>query len=335
VTSKKTIPIKGQASPEGPQSGSKLKRGRGAQIRLPQKARERKKRARRSLAEHYLGFGPKTSNTDHDQGLSLKTSKPDHELDLSLKGLNPDHDLGLSLKPTNLDHDLGLSLKGLNLNSDLGLSAKPRGLDLIPVLSDLGPRPGHERSYRAVGSLAGRESALPMGQDLSPKREQKDVPGPEASLKSDLEPANDEKGESLRTKAVLSTLALTLALLVALGFFAPLAKADCPGTSQSSREIIAQKTQRLEESNAFPEVGAKRSAMNSCLAALNDLTVTVSPILIPISDLNQITEGLCQEGREFILNSLPSEVSSIVQSSGRKVFTRNRDVAGEVRDALK
>ncbi|MDR3135681.1 MAG: hypothetical protein LBU69_06275 [Deltaproteobacteria bacterium] len=127
-------------------------------------------------------------------------------------------------------------------------------------------------------------------------------------------------------------VAIVLGLLsLALG---GLGRADCQATGEAAAETLREKRERRQENSGFAEPAATRETLRSCLSALEDWAVVVSPVLGPLPDLGGVTEELCQKGREFLLDQAPPEISPAIQASGGKIYGRRLDIGREVRDAL-
>jgi hypothetical protein len=113
------------------------------------------------------------------------------------------------------------------------------------------------------------------------------------------------------------------------------ASAECLSAEKTSKEVMAQKMAHYEEGSSFVSLEASRESMRTCLSALEGIGVTVSPSLLPMPDLLEVTERLCRAGRRTLLDQIPTEPAALPQAGGLKGYRRKYDIGLEVRDALK
>jgi hypothetical protein len=109
----------------------------------------------------------------------------------------------------------------------------------------------------------------------------------------------------------------------------------CAETLAASSARINQERERFKAREDLPRLEMARDAWRECLGAINEYRLILGPLLPPLPDFGEVSEGLCASLRSSAFEAVDQNLSP---ASRPAILNRVRslsEAASEIREALR
>ena len=135
-----------------------------------------------------------------------------------------------------------------------------------------------------------------------------------------------------RFQAFLPTV---FAVMAFWAFFASIgAQADCQETDITADAAMEDAKERYESRDGFANATETREAWDSCLSGLFGYSMVFGPVLAPLPDLGEVTDRLCRQTRQLVLDKMPLPAPLIRRALSGKAISNSSSLADELARAL-